>query len=390
VRPDDPVGASLLGDVVAFTALPAVWVGQPPGEIARTLAEALDRTLMPKAVAVLMRTERGLVEARAGDAGRLDADVAAWRASRPLRPFVLHAGIGPLGARGAILVDAEGVAPERLLLARLAANLADTATREIALQQEALAARERLLRLEKLSALGQLVSGVAHELRTPLTYANNNLFIVRSRLARSPGLTLKEREGFDALLADVLSGHERIERTVATLKHLSSPRAHARAPVVLSEVVGEATRLFALTNVGAVRVVRKLDARGIVEADPVEVHQIVLHLLQNAAEATRAGGEALVQTVDDADVVRLVVEDNGPGLAPEVRERIFEPFVTTKPAGTGLGLSIVRRIAEAHGATIEAGAGERGGARFSLTFPRRDTVVPIRTSPERAAPEPAA
>jgi len=374
VIPIGPGRDALLGDVVAFTALPAVWVGVPPERVARSLAQALDRTLPVEAVAVLLRTEQGIVEAREGKAHLLEHDVGAWRATRPLGASTREIEIGPMGARGVILLRGGALGPDRLLLARLAANLADTALREAALDHQAALSREQLMKLEKLSALGQLVSGVAHELRTPLTYANNNLYLAQTRIARAGTLSADERAALDALLGEVLSAHERIHQTVQTLRRLSSPVASQRGPLLLSEAVSEAARLFSLTHVGPIELILQLGSHARVDGDRVQLQQVVLNLLQNAAEAVGERGLVVVSTADDGQRVRLVVEDNGPGVPVEARGKLFDPFFTTKPAGTGLGLSIVRRILESHGATVAVSESERGGARFEIAFPRVASV----------------
>lgn len=360
---------SLLGDVVAFTALPAVWVGQPPHEVARALADALDRTLFPDAVAIVLRTEQGIVDVRVGDVPLIEADVRAYHAGGPLSSETLRVDVGPLGRRGAILVRPGSAPRERFLLVRLAANLADTAVREAALAHQASTARAQLTKLEKLSALGQLVSGVAHELRTPLTYANNSLHLAQARVRRAK-LPPEERVGIEAMLTEVLSAHDRIAHTVSTLRRLSAPRASPRSEVVLTEAVAEAARLFALTHVGSVAITRRLEGTALVRADAVEIQQAVLNLLQNAAEAAPHGVRIVVATRDVGDAARLIVEDDGPGIPPESRGRLFDPFFTTKPSGMGLGLSIVRRIVESHGGVIDVGESAAGGARFEMSFPR--------------------
>ena len=103
---------------------------------------------------------------------------------------------------------------------------------------------------------------------------------------------------------------------------------------------------------------------------------MLLDLLTNAAEAVAPGGRIAVRVASEAAALRIDVADDGPGVAPEQRAQIFEPFVTTKPRGTGLGLAMAQRIVEAHGGTLAfvdgAGAGAGGaGACFRLVVPAR-------------------
>ena len=97
---------------------------------------------------------------------------------------------------------------------------------------------------------------------------------------------------------------------------------------------------------------------------------MLLGLLANAVEAAPAGGEVgLAARAADARTVEIDVADCGPGVPPELRERVFEPFFTTRPRGTGLGLAVARQIVEAHGGTIAVGDRAGGGARFTLRLP---------------------
>jgi len=112
---------------------------------------------------------------------------------------------------------------------------------------------------------------------------------------------------------------------------------------------------------------------GSVIVDKIQIQQVALNLIRNALDAMvdtpRRQLEIRVQA-DDAETIRISVTDTGPGLDPEVRERVFQPFVTTKATGMGVGLSICRTIIEAHGGHIWAEDNMGGGAIFSFTLPR--------------------
>jgi two-component system, NtrC family, nitrogen regulation sensor histidine kinase NtrY len=101
--------------------------------------------------------------------------------------------------------------------------------------------------------------------------------------------------------------------------------------------------------------------------DRDQLTQVVTNLLQNAL--AEAKSRIRISTEDDGAWVRLVVEDDGPGIAEEDREAVFEPYFTKKDGGTGLGLAIVDRIVGDHGGSIELGASALGGARFVITLP---------------------
>ena len=99
------------------------------------------------------------------------------------------------------------------------------------------------------------------------------------------------------------------------------------------------------------------------------IMQVLLNMLMNAADATGPSGKVVLRAERNSAVVRLIVEDNGPGIHPTVRERLFEPFVTTKAGGLGVGLSICRIIVEAHGGQLQAEDNPGGGTIFRFTLP---------------------
>jgi signal transduction histidine kinase len=202
-----------------------------------------------------------------------------------------------------------------------------------------------------------------------LTHANNSLFLLQARLARSRSLAPEERDALRSLVDEALGAHDRIQRTIATLRPLGSPHPRERAILDAADLVAEATRLFALTHVGRVEIERDFRDAGRVMGDRVELQQVVLNLLQNAADAAGEGGRIAVRVLGGEGVARIVVEDDGPGVPDAIRGRIFEPFFTTKPHGTGLGLSVVRRIVETHGARIAVGSREPRGTRFEVAIP---------------------
>jgi two-component system sensor histidine kinase FlrB len=98
------------------------------------------------------------------------------------------------------------------------------------------------------------------------------------------------------------------------------------------------------------------------------VCQVLLGLIANAAEATPPKGRVILEAAKNGEAIELSVADSGPGVPRELREKIFDPFVTTRSDGTGLGLAVARQIVEAHGGKIAVGEREGGGARFSIIF----------------------
>jgi len=111
--------------------------------------------------------------------------------------------------------------------------------------------------------------------------------------------------------------------------------------------------------------------------DTAAVKKALVNIMQNGANAMADGGGTLtVEALAEADGVAFRISDTGPGIAPEVRDKIFNPFFTTRPEGTGLGLPIANKVVEGHGGHIRVENGEHGGAVFTLWFPRAVGTAP--------------
>jgi signal transduction histidine kinase len=125
--------------------------------------------------------------------------------------------------------------------------------------------------------------------------------------------------------------------------------------------------------------------------DEAQIKQALFNLIRNAREAMQGGGIVRVAVSSAPEFVRIVVEDEGPGIDPEVAERLFDPFFTTKGHGTGLGLSVTRQIVVAHGGTIRHEARPGGGSRFvlSLPVPPPNEAAAVRASGAAALESPA-
>lgn len=232
-------------------------------------------------------------------------------------------------------------------------------------ERELESARRRLSKSERLSALGALVSGVAHELRTPLVYIMNNMYLVRRRLERAAALSVEQE--LLPRIDEALSGVQRIERIVGELRKFGE--LHPRPSLAsLDEVVRPAIDLFEATHVGVLQLSADLQPTPQIEADAYQIQQVVLNLLQNAAEAMPGGGVIRIRTSAHEGSARLVVQDEGTGIPQEAQELVFDEFFTTKPGGTGLGLAIVRRIVHDHKGKIRFQTSPEG-TRFTVELP---------------------
>ena len=251
--------------------------------------------------------------------------------------------------------------------ARRVAILRDVTDRRRA-QEELESTRAQLAQAEKLSALGTLVSGVAHEVRTPLTYLTNHLHLLDARVRRLAQATGDEaaRDEVEESIRAALDAAERIDRLVEDLRRFARHKPTRRAPGRLDEVVADAANVFEATVRGRLHLARDLaPARCVL--DPVQVQQVVLNLLQNAAES---GARRLtLETREREGRAELRIRDDGPGIPADVQARMWEPFYTTKPEGTGLGLSIVKRIVTEHGGTVVVQSGAARGTTFVIALP---------------------
>ncbi len=232
-------------------------------------------------------------------------------------------------------------------------------------QVETIAAtRARLAQSEKLAALGQLATAIAHEVRNPLA-------VIRSAaqgVAETAGPT---DQGVRRACGFITDEIDRLSSVVTSLLAFARPPQLQPRDVAVPELLDRAATL-AREELDArdVRFVRR--AAGdlpALRADPDLVCQVLLGLLSNGAEAAGAGGEVRLEARAVDGRVELSVADSGPGVPSDLRDRVFDPFFTTRPRGTGLGLAVARQIVEAHGGQIAVGDGPRGGARFVVRLP---------------------
>jgi signal transduction histidine kinase len=232
-------------------------------------------------------------------------------------------------------------------------------------ETRALAARN-----EKLASLGILAAGVAHEIRNPLTAINVRLHSLKKNLAAHSS----EQE--DAQVID----HEiqRLERIVQGFLQFARPAEPKLLTVSADSVLAKVQSLFAEQLVKAgikFNIVSVPDLW--VRADPYQMEQVLINLIQNAADSIGRDGTITVHAHTGkarlggrvTPVVMLDVIDTGKGIPPEARKRIFDPFFTTKEEGTGLGLAISLRIVEKHGGTLECRSQPDRGTTFTVLLP---------------------
>jgi len=231
----------------------------------------------------------------------------------------------------------------------------------------------RLLRSERLATAGKTAAQVTHEIRNPLSSLGLNAELLEEELSHlPPGGEAR------ALLGAIQSEIDRLTGiTESYLMFARQPAPRAEFGDLNATVTAAAEFLRGEMDDFDVSVKLDLEERlPLVLFDAGQIRQALLNLIRNAREAMSGGGTITLSTKERPDAVRLAVDDSGPGVPPEIRERIFDAFYTTRKSGTGLGLSLVRQICLAHGGDIEYEDPPAGtGARFVIALPRNGRGV---------------
>jgi PAS domain S-box-containing protein len=309
--------------------------------------------------------------------GFSDADIgSAWRevAPPPLQTLLLKAWetgrpqreedgwIETPSGRRAVIRQVVPMPDEDGVIRRLASFTQDiTALRERQAEEEGRA---------RLESLGILAGGVAHDF-------NNLLTILRADLDCAAATETTADERASALEHADVTIH-RTSALVTQLLAMAGQRAPVTAPVDLGAVVEDTARLLLPSVPAGVQLTTTIAPDGVVIGDRTQLQQIVLNVLKNAIDAVADRPKAHVRASLslENDTVVLVVADDGPGIAPEVQWRIFEPFFSTKRGGRGLGLATVFGLTRAHGGSVEVSSSLGQGATFTVRLPRTVGAIP--------------
>ncbi len=226
-----------------------------------------------------------------------------------------------------------------------------------------------LMHAARLGELGQMAATLAHEINQPLS-------AIKAYLQGSQRIILRDDEPSrlkvqDALLRAV-DQTDRAGEVVRRLRQFAKPNDGVQSRQSIDQILEDAAMLATL-DAGQRGVTVDLNprlGRAMVMADRIEIQQVLMNLIRNAIEAMEGQPRCELQlgARQASDAIEVSVSDTGPGLPSDVRERLFTPFVTTKPNGMGIGLSICRKIIEGHGGRLWAEDNVRGGTTFRFTL----------------------
>jgi len=261
-------------------------------------------------------------------------------------------------------------------------------------------AHARLLQQEKMVSIGQLAAGVAHEINNPLGFIYSNLQTMDKYVMRFMAMldfyrdTIPNAAGKDALIAacrlkweelkldavyaDVaeltrqsLEGAQRVKKIVSDLKDFSHLDAVGQFQVDLNDEIDKTLNVLTHELPAGTEIVRNYGPLPGFLCKPAFFCQVFLNLLLNAVQARRKGLRLDITTMHVGESIRISFADNGPGIPDEIRNRIFEPFYSTRDVGSGagMGLTVAYDIIATYGGTIEVNCPEDGGAVFTITLP---------------------
>ena len=247
-------------------------------------------------------------------------------------------------------------------------------------------ARAELTHVERIMTLGALTASIAHEVNQPLSGIIINATTCLSMLAADP----PNLDGARATVQRTLCDGNRASEVIQRLRAMFARKHRANESVDLNEAAREVLALSS-NELQVCRAILRTDFGADlppVSADRIQIQQVILNLILNAAEAMRTVDDRprnllIVTAREDANWVRLSVCDSGAGIDPQHLDKLFDAFFTTKPHGMGVGLSISRSIIESHKGRLWATANDGPGTTFSLSIPCGSTCDASRTDPHQ-------
>ena len=253
-------------------------------------------------------------------------------------------------------------------------NLIKIVARELSLFIKRAAVEENNKKLEmqlqhseRLAFVGELSAGIAHELNEPL----GRILGFAQLVKKNGSLTEQQDTDIDRIIKASLYTREIIKKLMLFSRQMPRQINEVNLNVLVSNILYFIDIRFQSRGI---KIVERLDQHlPVIEADSVQISQVLVNLITNAIHAMAGGGKIAIATKRKQNQVSLVVSDTGSGMSNEVKRKIFEPFYTTKPVGqgTGLGLSVVQGIVEEHKGKILVSSSPGKGSRFEIVLPLR-------------------
>lgn len=233
-----------------------------------------------------------------------------------------------------------------------------------------------LIHVSRLSAMGELASALAHELNQPLTAISNYLLAVQQLIQRGPDHAERAKE----IVGKTIEQAMRAGQIIRQLRSFVQKHEVERAPAEIDKVVDEASALafIGLKEKGVHVAIERQDDLPEVPVDRIQIQQVLINLIRNAVDAmeSQVRKELTIRISRNGQQVRISITDTGCGVPPEMKDRLFHAFATSKATGMGVGLSISRNIVEAHNGRLWFEPNPSGGTIFHLALPLsiQDTV----------------
>jgi len=215
---------------------------------------------------------------------------------------------------------------------------------------------KQLERSQRLASLGTVAAGVAHEIRNPLA-------VISLKTQNLPDT--EELRDFKNI---VIANTERATAIIKQMVMLSKPKERKEIEINLNELIDATLKLFTISRI---RLILDLKELPLIKCDPDEIKQVFINLIDNALRAMAEGGDLTIASryVEEEASVQIEISDTGMGIPDEIKEKIFDPFFSTRHEGAGLGLSIAYRIVREHGGSMEFKSKVGKGTTFILKFP---------------------
>jgi signal transduction histidine kinase len=222
---------------------------------------------------------------------------------------------------------------------------------------------------DKMASLGRVAAGIAHEIRNPLSGINIYLNTLK-KLHHQDG----SEEKVEQILKQVESASIKIESVIRRVMDFAKPSEPKLALIDINEPISDAIKLTAVAMRKSGVYIETFLSSELPRsyADKNLIEEMVLNLMNNAAEAMKtmeSGKKIVVASFVEDDQIFIQVSDSGPGIPPEIRDSILDPYFTTKHEGTGIGLSLCHRIITDHGGSLTVSDSDSGGAEFRIAIP---------------------